>query len=78
MMKLCCFDLFACALQTFEEAVAMNNSVPQGLSSSIFTGDVKSAFRWMGCVRSTWADHLSVVATVTTACAKRTGVAQAT
>jgi hypothetical protein len=26
----------------------MNNSVPQGLSSSIFTGDVKSAFRWMG------------------------------
>lgn len=28
----------------------MNNSVPQGLSSSVFTRDVKAAFRWMGCV----------------------------
>ena len=35
-------------LQTFEEAVAMNNSVPQGLSSSLFTTDMKKVFKWMG------------------------------
>ena len=35
-------------LQTFEEAVALNNSVPQGLSSSLFTGNMKNVFRWMG------------------------------
>merc|ERR1712150_80555 len=34
--------------KTFEEAVAMNNSVPQGLSSSIFTADMKSVFKWIG------------------------------
>ena len=41
-----------CWLQTFEEAVAMNNSVPQGLSSSLFTTDMKKVFKWMGCVTS--------------------------
>lgn len=40
--------LYIMKFKTFEEAVAMNNSVPQGLSSSIFTRDVKAAFRWMG------------------------------
>jgi aldehyde dehydrogenase family 7 protein A1 len=40
--------LYIMKFKTFEEAVAMNNSVPQGLSSSLFTSDVKSAFRWMG------------------------------
>lgn len=33
---------------TFEEAVALNNSVPQGLSSSIFTKDMSNVFRWVG------------------------------
>jgi len=40
--------LYIMKFKTFEEAVAMNNSVPQGLSSSLFTSDVKAAFRWMG------------------------------
>jgi aldehyde dehydrogenase family 7 protein A1 len=40
--------LYLMKFKTFEEAVAMNNSVPQGLSSSLFTRDVKAAFRWMG------------------------------
>ena len=26
----------------------MNNSVPQGLSSSLFTTDMKKVFKWMG------------------------------
>jgi hypothetical protein len=33
----------------------MNNSVPQGLSSSIFTTDMRLAFRWMGCVSTACA-----------------------
>lgn len=33
---------------TFEEAVAMNNAVPQGLSSSLYTRDMRNVFRWVG------------------------------
>ena len=33
---------------TFEEAVALNNGVPQGLSSSLFTRDMRTVFKWMG------------------------------
>jgi len=31
-----------------EEAIAINNSVPQGLSSSMFTKNLKNLFKWMG------------------------------
>ena len=34
--------------KTFEEAVKINNSVPQGLSSSIFTRNIQNYFRWVG------------------------------
>lgn len=37
-------------VQTFEEAVEMNNSVPQGLSSSIFTRKPEVIFKWIGWV----------------------------
>jgi aldehyde dehydrogenase family 7 protein A1 len=40
--------LYLMKFKTFEEAVALNNGVPQGLSSSLFTRDMKSVFRWMG------------------------------
>jgi len=33
---------------TFDEAVALNNSVPQGLSSSLFTRDMGAVFKWVG------------------------------
>jgi len=29
-------------------AIALNNSVPQGLSSSLFTSNMRSVFTWMG------------------------------
>jgi aldehyde dehydrogenase family 7 protein A1 len=35
-------------LQTFEEAVAINNEVGQGLSSSLFTQNPELIFRWTG------------------------------
>ncbi|KAH9245600.1 hypothetical protein BASA81_016912 [Batrachochytrium salamandrivorans] len=35
-------------LQTIEEAIQINNSVKQGLSSSIFTADVSNLFKWTG------------------------------
>lgn len=35
-------------VQTFEEAVKINNSVPQGLSSSIFTRSPENIFKWLG------------------------------
>lgn len=35
-------------VSSFEQAVEWNNSVPQGLSSSLFTNDMKNVFRWTG------------------------------
>lgn len=40
--------LYVCKFSTFEEAVALNNGVPQGLSSSLFTRDMRNVFRWIG------------------------------
>lgn len=34
--------------RTFEEAVKINNDVPQGLSSSLFTKNIQTYFRWVG------------------------------
>ncbi|TKY72877.1 Aldehyde dehydrogenase family 7 member A1 [Spatholobus suberectus] len=34
--------------KTLEEAIALNNSVPQGLSSSIFTQRPGAIFKWIG------------------------------
>ena len=34
--------------KSFEEAVAINNEVPQGLSSSLFTRNMQHVFRWIG------------------------------
>jgi aldehyde dehydrogenase family 7 protein A1 len=36
------------SLQTFDEAIHMNNNVAQGLSSSVFTSDPAKIFKWMG------------------------------
>lgn len=40
--------LYVMKFQTLEEAFALNNSVPQGLSSSIFTRRPEAIFRWIG------------------------------
>jgi len=40
--------LYIIPFSTFEEAVAINNEVPQGLSSSIFTRDMRNVFKWVG------------------------------
>jgi aldehyde dehydrogenase family 7 member A1 len=40
--------LYVFKFSSFEEAVAMNNGVPQGLSSSLFTRDMRNVFRWIG------------------------------
>jgi aldehyde dehydrogenase (NAD+) len=39
--------LYALRYNTLDEAIALNNSVPQGLSSSIFTTDLREAERFM-------------------------------
>ncbi|KRE33844.1 aldehyde dehydrogenase [Mycobacterium sp. Soil538] len=39
--------LYVMTYETFDEAIAMNNAVPQGLSSAIFTLDVREAERFM-------------------------------
>lgn len=33
---------------SLEEAIAINNEVPQGLSSALFTKDMRNVFRWTG------------------------------
>ena len=48
-------EIFAPILHVFEvdsldEAIALNNSVPQGLSSGLFTRDMISAERWLSAV----------------------------
>jgi aldehyde dehydrogenase (NAD+) len=39
-------------VDSFEEAVELNNAVPQGLSSSLFTTDLSSAERWLSAAGS--------------------------
>lgn len=56
-MPICQEEVFAPILHVFEvgtleEAVALNNSVPQGLSSGLFTTDLRSAERWLGAAGS--------------------------
>lgn len=40
--------LYVIKFSTVAEAIAINNEVPQGLSSSIFTADMKNVFEWTG------------------------------
>mgnify|MGYP003639708506 CR=1 FL=1 len=35
-------------VKSLEEAIALNNSVPQGLSSALFTTSMRSTFRFLG------------------------------
>jgi aldehyde dehydrogenase (NAD+) len=39
-------------VDTLNEAIAVNNSVPQGLSSSLFTTDLRNAERWLSVIGS--------------------------
>lgn len=43
-----CPILFVTKFSNLQEAIKINNSVPQGLSSSIFTKDISNAFKWVG------------------------------
>jgi len=40
--------LYVLKFKTLEEAIAMNNNVPQGLSSSMFTSNLQNLFKWTG------------------------------
>lgn len=40
--------LSVATFESIDEAIAMNNAVPQGLSSSLFTRNVQNAFKWTG------------------------------
>ena len=56
-MAICREEIFAPILHVFqvaslEEAVALNNAVPQGLSSSLFTTDLRAAERWLSAAGS--------------------------
>ena len=43
-----CPILFVVKFGTIDDAIQINNSVPQGLSSSIFTNSLQNAFVWIG------------------------------
>jgi aldehyde dehydrogenase (NAD+) len=56
-MAVCAEEIFAPILHVFEvdtldEAIELNNSVPQGLSSGLFTTDLRAAERWLSAVGS--------------------------
>ena len=40
--------LYVTKFSDIDDAIAMNNSVPQGLSSSIFTNDSGTMWKWLG------------------------------
>jgi len=40
--------LYVLKFKTLDEGILINNSVPQGLSSSLFTTNVQNAFKWSG------------------------------
>ena len=44
--------LYVIAIDGIEEAIAANNEVPQGLSSAIFTSDLRAAERFLSCTGS--------------------------
>jgi aldehyde dehydrogenase (NAD+) len=44
--------LYVLRYRNFDEAIALNNAVPQGLSSSIFTNDLREAERFMSAAGS--------------------------
>jgi aldehyde dehydrogenase (NAD+) len=44
--------LYVMRYRDFDDAVALNNAVPQGLSSSVFTNDVREAERFMAAAGS--------------------------
>jgi len=46
--ELFCPILFVVKCKSLEEAIEINNAVPQGLSSSLFTHDLSSVFHWLG------------------------------
>jgi len=39
--------LYLCKVKSFEEGVRINNQVEQGLSSSLFSRDMREVFRWL-------------------------------
>jgi aldehyde dehydrogenase (NAD+) len=56
-MPICAEEIFAPILHVLEvdgleEAIALNNAVPQGLSSSVFTTDLRAAERWLSAAGS--------------------------
>jgi len=56
-MPICKEEVFAPIVHVFEvdsleEAIAVNNSVPQGLSSGLFTTNLAAAERWLSAVGS--------------------------
>jgi aldehyde dehydrogenase (NAD+) len=44
--------LYVLTYQTLDEAIALNNAVPQGLSSAIFTQDQREAERFISAIGS--------------------------
>jgi aldehyde dehydrogenase family 7 protein A1 len=40
--------LYLIKIKDFDEAIELNNGVPQGLSSSLFTYNMKHVFKWIG------------------------------
>ncbi len=44
--------LYVMTYQKFEDALALNNDVPQGLSSCLFTGDIRESERFLSAVGS--------------------------
>lgn len=44
--------LYTAKFRTLDEAIHLNNSVPQGLASSLFTSDMKSSFRFTSVMGS--------------------------
>jgi aldehyde dehydrogenase (NAD+) len=56
-MPICAEEIFAPILHVFtvdtlEEAIAVNNSVPQGLSSGLFTRSMRAAETWLSAAGS--------------------------
>jgi len=40
--------VYVCKFKELDEAFAMNNGVPQGLSSALFTKSLQSMYKWVG------------------------------
>lgn len=60
--------MYVVRVASLEEAIALNNAVPQGLSSALFTRDPGAMFKWTGAWGDVWMGKACVSKSTNNVC----------